>query len=412
MSTRHVGDWPPVVLIGLDSLQGLQTARIFRARGVSVIAIASDATHPACRTNACTDILIAPTSGTELVDELLRMAEYGLNGAVLVPCQDRSVRTVAEAASTLARHYDFVLPPVDVVEMMMDKVQFVEHAARNGLPIPQTFVLRGMDDARRAASELGFPSVLKPSSRSAEWDEYTKKKVFKIESAEELLAKYETTRDWAEVMVVQQFVEGDDTHLYSCNCYFSAASGEPLVTFTARKLRQWPPEAGTSCLGEEVRDEVVLETALSLFGSVPYQGLAYLEMKKDARTGEYFIIEPNVGRPTGRSAIAEAGGVELLFTMYCDAAGLPLPENRTQTYSGTKWIDLRHDAQSALYYWRRGRLSLREWLASWRGRKAHAVFSVRDPLPFVFDVVKTTGLVVTVARKNLGERRADEPTTS
>lgn len=70
-------------------------------------------------------------------------------------------------------------------------------------------------------------------------------------------------------------------------------------------------------------------------------------MKRDPETGRQYAIEANVGRPTGRSAIAEAGGVELLHTMYCDVAGLPLPNGRTQTYKGTKWIDVRHDLQSA-----------------------------------------------------------------
>jgi predicted ATP-grasp superfamily ATP-dependent carboligase len=112
-------------------------------------------------------------------------------------------------------------------------------------------------------------------------------------------------------------------------------------------------------------------------------------MKRDERSGKYFIVEPNVGRPTGRSATAEAGGVELLYTMYCDALGLPLPMNREQKYTGVKWIYWRRDLQSALYRWWHGELTLTEWRQSWRGRKAYAVFSWRDPLPFLMDIVTT-----------------------
>jgi D-aspartate ligase len=84
-------------------------------------------------------------------------------------------------------------------------------------------------------------------------------------------------------------------------------------------------------------------------------------MKRDERSGKYFIIEPNIGRPTGRSAIAEAGGVELVYTMYSDALRWPLPENHMQNYGGVKWISMRRDFQSALYHWREGRLTLRGW---------------------------------------------------
>ena len=168
----------------------------------------------------------------------------------------------------------------------------------------------------------------------------------------------------------------------------------------ARKLRQWPPEAGSSCLGEEVRNDVVLETTLDLFQRLGYRGLGYLEMKRDVRTGKHYIIEANVGRPTGRSAIAEAGGVPLLYTAYCDSMGLPLPENREQQYSGAKWIDLRHDFQSAWTYWRRGQLTLGDWVASVRGRKGYAVFSLRDPLPFLADLWRA----VTLAGRRLRPR--------
>ena len=61
-----------------------------------------------------------------------------------------------------------------------------------------------------------------------------------------------------------------------------------------------------------------------------------------------------------RSATAEISGVELLYTMYCDAIGWPLPANREQMYQGVKWIYLRHDFQSAFYRWRRGELTLKE----------------------------------------------------
>jgi D-aspartate ligase len=72
--------------------------------------------------------------------------------------------------------------------------------------------------------------------------------------------------------------------------------------------------------------------------------------------------------------------------------GLPLPANRTQKYTGARWVDLRHDFQSAFYYWRRGRLTLWQWFRSLRGRKAHAIFSWRDPVPFLCDVKKALAL--------------------
>jgi predicted ATP-grasp superfamily ATP-dependent carboligase len=131
-----------------------------------------------------------------------------------------------------------------------------------------------------------------------------------------------------------------------------------------------------------VRNDAVLEASIHLFRSVNYHGLGYVEMKRDRRTGKHYIIEPNIGRPTGRSAIAEAGGVELLYTKYCDLVNLPLPPNREQKYEGVKWIYFMHDIQSSFHYWKRGELTLRDWWQSIRGAKNDAVFSWRDPAPF------------------------------
>ena len=57
-------------------------------------------------------------------------------------------------------------------------------------------------------------------------------------------------------------------------------------------------------------------------------------------------------------------------------------------YQGVKWIYLRHDFQSAFYRWRRGELTLKEWRRSWRGLKTDALFSWRDPVPFLSDVAR------------------------
>ena len=281
----------------------------------------------------------------------------------------------------------------------MNKVSFYSYAAEHNLPIPKTFFIESQQEAERAARELNYPCVLKPRDSAArKWEDETIHKAFKLNSGVELIATYEHYRCYTDCFVVQEWIEGDDSNLYSCNCYFDADS-QPLATFVARKIRQWPPETGVSCLGEEVRNDTVLEETLRLFRTVKYRGLGYLEMKRDVRTGKYFIVEPNIGRPTGRSSIAEAGGVELMYTAYCDALGMPLPENRIQTYQGVKWIHLRKDLQSAFQYWRRGELTVSQWWKSIRGKKAYAVASWRDPRPFISDWLAAIGSILSSQRR-------------
>ncbi len=374
------------VIIDLHSMCALQTARILARHGIPVFATARDGSHPHCRTNTCRKVVVADSRTDSLIIALEKLGRELDTKAVAYPCSDEAVLAVSRNRQHLARWYHIALPEPELVEMLSDKATFYQYASAHGLPIPTTFFARSRSDLQAAASQLTYPCVLKPATKGANWGVNARAKAYKIDSVGELYSAYDRCAAWAATLIAQQWIEGGDASLYSCNCYFNTQS-EPLVSFVARKLRQWPPYIGCSCLGEECRNDVVLKQTLELFRNLKWRGLAYLEMKQDQRTGKHYIVEPNVGRPTGRSAIAEAGGVELLYTMYCDLLGLPLPAARVQRYQRTKWIYLRNDLRSALWHWRRGELSIADILRSWRGVKIDAVFSLADARPFFSEVL-------------------------
>ena len=385
VNTKLQNESPYAIVIGLDSLTGLQTARILAQRGIPVIGIAKNSGHFACRTKVCKKILITNTDGDELIHTLDTLRPTLKDKAVLFPCSDTSVLVLARHQEHLDASYYVRLPPASVIEMMVDKVSFYQFAQEHKLPITETYFLCSRKDAEEVAGKLTYPVILKPPYRPDEWRKHTRDKAFKVLNADELLSRYDQCSQWADSLIVQGWIEGPDVNHVTCNCYFSASS-EPLVTFTSRKLRQWPQKTGQGCFGEAYLDEQVARETINLYQSVGFRGLAYLEMKRDERTGKYFIIEPNVGRPTGRSATAEANGVELIYTMYCDAIGRPLPENRQQKEGKVKWIYFRQDVQSALTSWVHGELTLRQWWGSLRVPKWDAIYSSTDPAPFWYDV--------------------------
>lgn len=383
---RYAADWrmSPAVIVGLDCITGLQTARILARRRVPVIGVASDPGHFACTTRACKRILHANTENGDFISALETLGPGLTQRAVLYPCTDMSVLALSRNRDGLAPWYHIVLPRPDVVELLMDKASFLQYAQDHDLPVPRTAFVDTLETARQVSQTLGYPAVAKPRLKSAEWQARGLKKVYRLSAPEDLVVLYERVGTATDTLVVQEWIEGDDSELYSCNCYFSDSGA--LGTFIARKLRQWPPDAGTSSLGEECRNDVVLHESVRLFESVGYRGLGYVEMKRDARSGNHLVIEANVGRPTGRSSIAEAGDVHLLYAKYCDTLGLPVTVNLRQRYTAVKWIYLRHDVQSALYYLLHRRLSLFGWWRSLRGKKTYAVASWSDPIPFWRDL--------------------------
>ena len=380
---------PFAIVIGLDTLNGIQTVRILARHNIPIIAIAKNPKHPFCLTNMCKQILFADTSREEFIQVLNNIGPIFEKPPILFPCTDMNVYLISKNRETLMKHYHIKLPPHDIVDMLMNKTRLYKYAQANKLPIPKTLFLSSEEDMENAAKEITFPAILKPPiSADPAWQENSKLKAYKVKNPEELSEVYQNNKQLTDMMIVQEWIEGPETNLYSCNCYYDDQS-EPLVTFVAKKLRQWPPITGESSLGVECKNDIVLNTTLQLFDGVNYQGLGYLEMKQDARNGKYYIMEPNIGRPTGRSPISEAAGVELVFTMYCDALGWDLPKNRTQHYGDTKWVYLRRDLQAAIFRMRRGELTLPGFFRSWQGKKGFAIFSWRDPLPFIGDLIRS-----------------------
>lgn len=115
-------------------------------------------------------------------------------------------------------------------------------------------------------------------------------------------------------------------------------------------------------------------------------GLSSVQFKRDARTGRFYVIEVNAGRPALNMPLAEQAGVPMLYTFYCDALGLPLPVPRHVLPPGAKWICWRTDLAASWSLMRQGRLAPREWLPSLRGSRYEAVLSWRDPMPFLLDL--------------------------
>jgi predicted ATP-grasp superfamily ATP-dependent carboligase len=399
---------PPVVIIGLDCPTGLHTARIFADRGIEVIGLATQTKHPCARTRSCARVIEVPAGKGALVETLVRLGVSLGERAVLVPCSDLAVLDVARNQNELRMLYRFAVPKPDITELLMDKARFAKFATIHEFPIPRTFVVTHRSDIETAAAEIQYPCILKPSIKSAEWSAHTAAKALMIDSAKGLLDSYEWLAPWADSFVVQEWIVGTDEDHYTCDCYVSA-QGVPLVTFSARKIRQWPPGTGQGCLSVECRDDYVRDLTLRVLATAGHHGQGYLETKRDTRTGRHLIIEANIGRPTGRAATAERAGVELLMTMYCDLVGTTLPTARTQKYLGTKWIHIRRDLQASAHLMMTGKAGLRDIVKPWKGPFAFALLSRKDPVPFLADFTHAVGLVVrgywNTARAALGRRK-------
>src|SRR5205807_1948729 len=212
---------PPAVIIGVDCLPGIQTARILAQNGVPVIGIARDPNHPFSHTNTC-DAIRFTTLGQDELMSVLEVTRSQLDQkAVLYPCTDASVLLVSRNREMLQQHFHVALPEPETLEMLMDKTSFFRFAREHGFPVPATFFLRTRTEAIAASKEIPFPCIMKPGFKTSNWERNAAgAKAYLLSSPHEFLAAYDRCGSWAESIVAQEWVRGTDSDLYSCNCYF------------------------------------------------------------------------------------------------------------------------------------------------------------------------------------------------
>ena len=101
---------PHAIVIGIDCMTGLQSARTFKRHGIPVIGIAQDAAHPCCRTRACERVIQTDLAGVALIDTLESLAASLPGAAVLFPCTDLGVLNISRHRDRINDRLKVVMP--------------------------------------------------------------------------------------------------------------------------------------------------------------------------------------------------------------------------------------------------------------------------------------------------------------
>jgi predicted ATP-grasp superfamily ATP-dependent carboligase len=195
----------------------------------------------------------------------------------------------------------------------------------------------------------------------------------------ELLEHYERMEDpECPNLMLQEYIPGGEDTSWMFNGYFDENS-RSLFGLTGRKLRQHRPYAGITSLGVCEHNATVAETTKCFMAAIGYQGALDIGYRFDARDGLYkvFDVNPRLGC-TFRLFVSE-GGMDVARAMYLHLTGQPVAAGEPP--EGRKWMVEDLDFASSLYYWQEGKLSLVDWLASFKGLQESAFFANDDLRP-------------------------------
>lgn len=295
-----------------DHVTGLGAARALRAAGAEVIGFASEPNAWTCRSRAWKNVRPAQEADAgSLVDQVLS-AGAAIEGPVfLMPTADDHVVALARARHEFPENVRMAAPPPDVVDLLMEKVRFVEWAQSQGYPLPATKVVKSREELEQALDRVRLPALLKPNLRTSGWQQLSPLwKNIRLEHVRDLERIPFDLFAAAPSYVLSEWIDGADDDVLFCLVYLNDES-EILASFTGRKLLQYPQLVGSTAVCTDITDPALEELTADLLRSARCRGLASLEVKRSVPDGRYLITEPTVGRPNLQSAIAVAAGINL-----------------------------------------------------------------------------------------------------
>lgn len=308
--------------------------------------------------------------------------EEGLTGWVIYPNDDETVCFLAKHKERLEEYYRIPTPSWDVVRFAYEKKLTYQMAETCGIAVPKTFYPRSVEELEQL--DLEFPVIIKPSVKEPFYTR-TKKKAIRADNKQEVVEEFETALRMAgsSEMMVQELIPGGAEQLFSVGSLYK--NGDFLGKVVARRPRQHPMDFGHATTYAETVDIPELEEiAKRILGLIGYYGLSEVEFMLDPRDGRYKLLEINA-RPWGWHTLAIAAGVDLPYLLYQDMLGETVRQNGF--HKDTKWIRLTTDIPTVVGEIVKGNLKITDYFNSLRGRKEFAVLSLKDPMPFVAELL-------------------------
>src|SRR6267154_414951 len=336
----------PVVVVG-GSVAGLGVVRSLSSTGAAVFVFDTSRLNAALWSRYCEGRVIASLSGSQLIDELKAAGSRFAQRPLLVLTQDATVEAVSRWRDDLEPYYDFLLPPPDIVEIFNDKGEFHDFAMRENFSVPESVVVRRIDDLVRIET-LQLPVIVKPA-RKTDLQESGLDRAARFDRLEDATAHCMALMKLKASAIVQQWVDGPDDQIFFC-LFFCDLSGQPLRFFTGRKLSAYPAGVGSTatCIAApEVHAELKALT-VRLTTMTRYAGIGGLEFKRDARTGEFIIIEPTVGRTDWQEEIATLADVKIQAAAWMHAMGRLIEPVETASIGSAWRTSLKHRSPPAL----------------------------------------------------------------
>jgi D-aspartate ligase len=369
----------PAIVISSFTM-GLGVIRGLGSGGVPVIVAKYDPADMGHVSRHVREVVDVPHPAIEEEAFVRRLVEIGprYDRGLLVPASDAALVAVSKHKALLEEHYVVAATDWDTTRLLIEKRETYALADSIGVPAPKTLVPRDPDEVERYAESALYPCLVKPSQGHLYKARFGTKMV-QVDDPKALIRAYREAADADLEVMLQELIPGPDGNGANYNSYMW--DGQPLVEFTARKVRGSPPDLGSPRVARSELVPEVIEPGRAILRAMNFEGFSCTEFKRDERDGVWKLMEVN-GRANLSGSLAVRCGVNFPLLQYEHLMNDEIPKvDRFET--GVYWIDLVRDMGCNVGYARRERYRVRELVEPYRRRHVFAIWDPRDPRPFL-----------------------------
>jgi predicted ATP-grasp superfamily ATP-dependent carboligase len=305
---------------------------------------------------------------------------------VVIPISETSLLATLDVRADIPARIPF--PDVETFRAICDKSRVLAAAGRLGIRVPEQRVITSPGET--LPTGLPFPLVLKPARSVYTEADGTRGKVGVAwaRNAAGLKAALAAYPPAAYPVLAQEAIQGPGVGIF-----LLVHGGRCLARYSHLRVREKPPSGGVSVVRQsEPMDNQLLERSLALLAAFDWSGVAMVEYKRDAATGEPVLMEIN-GRFWGSLQLAIDAGVDFPRLLVDLALGHVVEPVESYGFARSRWFwgDVDHLLarwRAPAATWRDRTGSLLGWLRGFGPGYREEILRLGDPRPFAHETVQ------------------------
>ncbi len=371
------------VILGANYYIGLSVIRCLGRNNVHVAAVdyQIEGTY-GFESKYLSEKLIAPhykTKTKEYIEFLIEYAKKQDHKPVLFPCADPYVEVVDQHLDILREYYLITQTEQGLYTEVMDKDSLHALAVKHDVLVPETIRLTDDNFYEKINESIGYPCIVKPAD-SPSFVSVFRRKMFKVNNQSELDSAVKKAKEHNLEVFVQRIIEGFDDHMHTFDAHLNQNS-EVTHYMTCQKYRQYPINFGASVYTGQIHEAKIVEIGTKFLHDIAYKGFAEIEFKKDANTGNFYLIEINV-RTTNLNSLLEKVGINFPYIAYKELIGENIGTKKVETSSGITFLYAYEDFLAVRDYIKTKQLTFMQVFKSHFKKKAYSIWALDDPKPY------------------------------